>query len=873
MKTICCAVVASLSFAAFGGRSILDKPVSVAGTGEDQTREWTKPVELEPDTLYSFYVKTRGAEQGGVAVMGPNGAKMYLNPKVKKTGESTFVFRSPKDPKAAKAPFELGQWHVKGKIVYERAEVGKVRAAYRTFGDIELGYGERIDGDLYSFEIPASDETGRNVMRIPSSFDRAEANWTLGNKASLTLTYELPGREFRTARVSVLPQLLTRGELFVEASADGGPWTPVGSLTNKCHLTASLPAKLLPARQVRVRLRGGDVCWTRVSKFGFDGEITGPRVFAFGATEIFDAESGRKLLDLKPWDYLSEITGERLPSAKGVALWRESSGRKVARGRPLPAAGADGLVVRTAANEAESKQLVVTPEADVTDVRVTATALEQFRLFGRNDVIPASAVRVREVGYLMIDITMDPMGARGRWPDPLFEQAAGGCAVKAGENQPFWVTVKPPKGTPAGTYKGRLNVAWRRNGATETAVVPLEVEVFGFELPDEMTCETAFGCSPRHAYQYHRLKTREDKQTVTDKYLDLLGEHHISPYNPAPLEWPHPKWNRPDRKDHSTWTPVFDWAPWDAAMERALARWHFNTFSFPLGSILGSGNFQSRTEPSVAGVSITNNPAAYDVLVGKYLKEVERHLVEKGWIDKAYIYWFDEPSKEDFAFVRRGNEIMKRHAPRLRRMLTEEANKELVGGPNLWCPLTGNYYSDALEECRKQGDQFWWYITFSSKPPLVNEHVEHAGVDNRLWLWQTWKENVTGILIWEVCHWTAPKTYTDPDRPQNPYEDAMCWTRDWQPWNSGEGRYIYPPKSCFAQKEGPVLDAPVDSIRFEMLREGLEDYEYFAMLRKKDPKSPLLEVPQAVMKSVYDYSTDPLHMEAHRERLARALAR
>ena len=34
-----------------------------------------------------------------------------------------------------------------------------------------------------------------------------------------------------------------------------------------------------------------------------------------------------------------------------------------------------------------------------------------------------------------------------------------------------------------------------------------------------------------------------------------------------------------------------------------------------------------------------------------------------------------------------------------------------------------------------------------------------------------------------------------------------------------------------------------------------------------------LEVPQAVMKSVYDYSTDPRHMEEHRERLARALAR
>ena len=114
---MCCVVAASLAFAAFAGRSIIDRPVSVAGTGDDQTREWTKPVELEPDTLYFFHVRTRGAEKGGVAVMGPNGAKMYLNPKAKKTNDATFVFRSPKDPKAAKAPFELGQWHVDVKIV------------------------------------------------------------------------------------------------------------------------------------------------------------------------------------------------------------------------------------------------------------------------------------------------------------------------------------------------------------------------------------------------------------------------------------------------------------------------------------------------------------------------------------------------------------------------------------------------------------------------------------------------------------------------------------------------------------------------------------------------------------------------------------
>ena len=56
-----------------------------------------------------------------------------------------------------------------------------------------------------------------------------------------------------------------------------------------------------------------------------------------------------------------------------------------------------------------------------------------------------------------------------------------------------------------------------------------------------------------------------------------------------------------------------------------------------------------------------------------------------------------------------------------------------------------------------------------------------------------------------------------------------------------------------------------------MLREGIEDYEYFVLLRKQDPTNPLLKVPETVMRSVYDYSTDPSGMETHRLRLARQI--
>ena len=63
------------------------------------------------------------------------------------------------------------------------------------------------------------------------------------------------------------------------------------------------------------------------------------------------------------------------------------------------------------------------------------------------------------------------------------------------------------------------------------------------------------------------------------------------------------------------------------------------------------------------------------------------------------------------------------------------------------------------------------------------------------------------------------------------------------------------------------------SIRAEMLRDGIEDYEYFAILRKLDPQNPLLAVPAEVSRSLSDFSKSPAPLEAHRMRVAREIER
>jgi hypothetical protein len=57
------------------------------------------------------------------------------------------------------------------------------------------------------------------------------------------------------------------------------------------------------------------------------------------------------------------------------------------------------------------------------------------------------------------------------------------------------------------------------------------------------------------------------------------------------------------------------------------------------------------------------------------------------------------------------------------------------------------------------------------------------------------------------------------------------------------------------------------------VRDGIEDYEYFAILKRLDPGNPLLKVPAEVSASSKHYSIDPVHMARHREKLAREIER
>ena len=746
--------------------------------------------------------------------------------------------------------------------------------------------------------------------------------------------------------------------------------------------------------------------------------------FSLGAAVNFACET-----ELYVPDYYNSSYGERLPgSSDGVVLWWASSGWKIPQRRHPPTKAGTAMRISAARNEAEAAQMVVRPTVPLRGLRMTPGPL---RRSGGGE-IPSASIDVLRVRYVPVTQATDRTGLAAPWPDPL-PPLRGPVDLTPGRNQPFWVRVNVPRDAAPGVYSGALELA----ADGYSAQVPLRVQVYDFTLPDRMTCTTAFGFSPGNVWRYQKVSDPVQRRQVLAKYWESFSKHHISPYDPAPLDpfrvqWPKlgdwtggsrdrtqkrsgqaslrlrdsssntnvsthfnraltipqagyrfrfwykteepghefivtlnhhdatdswmsgrnndmrltgtGEWQLFDRTitafpvgatsvrltlwatsyredgaytgtvwyddvslqdaatdaelltggafepaDLSALEPTFDWTAWDTAMTQAMDTYHFNSFRLPIQG-LGGGTFHARRDPSLLG--FTEDTPEYQTAFRAYVGAIDRHLRAQGWLDRAFIYWFDEPAPKDYEFVSNGFRKLKETAPGLRRMLTEQVEEELLGGPNVWCPVSPNYDHEAAEARRKQGEHFWWYVCCGPKAPYCTLFIDHPATELRVWLWQTWQRGIEGVLVWQTNYWTSSAAYPDAKRPQNPYEDPMGWVSGYstergtkRPWGNGDGRFIYPPEAAAdAQQQQTVLDGPVDSMRWEMLRDGLEDYEYLVMLRsllrekaarltstQRDQVQALLAVPESITVDMTTFSKDPAPIEQRRDEIARAL--
>jgi len=591
-----------------------------------------------------------------------------------------------------------------------------------------------------------------------------------------------------------------------------------------------------------------------------------------GRTVVYDARMEVRNTVIQETGYGYPLSSVSL----NLAVWWCESAWKVGRDR-TPPEGKPRPAVRIEAARGEYEPAQVVLYAKKGDITLTGVAISD--LVGKQGRIPASRVALYGVATVRIEHPSDYLGESGEYPDPL-PPLKTPLRIRAGQNQAIWVQVHVPEKTPAGDYRSVIALKTSQGGVK----VPLEVHVFDFTLPKQTHLRSGFGFDSGLMKSYHHLQTPEQERKIWDLYMQSFSRHRIAPYSfyaygPIQVRF---------EGEGAAKRVIVDFSQFDREAERYLDQFGFSAFSLPIQG-LGGGTFYERYEGEFGGFKA--GTPEYERLFADYLRQIESHLKEKGWLEKAYVYWFDEPEPRDYPFVVEVMKRIRRYGPGIRRLLTEQPEAELIGHVEIWCGLTPEWTREKVEERRKAGEEVWWYICTGPKAPYIGLFMEHPAVEMRLWPWQSWQYGVQGILIWQTNYWTSSAAY--PDKLQNPWEDPMSYVSGYGTpagtkafWGNGDGRFFYPPRQDPHKSSGPALDPPISSLRWENLRDGMEDYEYFWLLRERIRQlkgkvdaslmaqaEKLLEVPEAISKDLTTFTTDPRPLLEHRRKVAGMIER
>ena len=131
-----------------------------------------------------------------------------------------------------------------------------------------------------------------------------------------------------------------------------------------------------------------------------------------------------------------------------------------------------------------------------------------------------------------------------------------------------------------------------------------------------------------------------------------------------------------------------------------------------------------------------------------------------------------------------------------------------------------------------------------------------SAMAHRVLFWQQRREGVNGLLYWSTTYWNPAST---PD----PWKSMMT-VKDINPDLRGDGSLFYPGTTV-------GVDGPVSSIRLEVIRDGLEDFDLLTLAEARLGKDRTQAHVARIARSLKDYEQDPLVLEKVRRDVGSAL--
>lgn len=473
----------------------------------------------------------------------------------------------------------------------------------------------------------------------------------------------------------------------------------------------------------------------------------------------------------------------------------------------------DVLSVSAAGNEYESAQLMLTAKRDVSFYDIAVSDLKNGA-----SVIGRENIEVLVEKYIYVPVPTNSAFPTGYYPDAIVPVDAivksGENKIVKGNNQGILIRIYVPSNTKKGIYTATVYL----NIEGKIKEIALQLEVYDFNVPEEIHTKTAFNL-----------------WSASPEYSDMLAQGHY--YSDLEL---YTKYYNELLKYRVTASEIPSYAGTDA---QQYAEDLFNT--------LKDKRISAYNLP-VLTVAVSRNGKTYRLLDVSAMENSLRAIIEKSLecgqdlLEKAYLYvpTLDEPDYDKYWAVIQSSldfkDLKSKLAeeydfsglPKLQESLVNIPNlttiidlskiDDLTGYVDTWVPIVHNWDDNEKKEFLQErvlaGDDIWWYTCISPTNPYPSYHIDDNLIGSRLLSWMQKANNVGGNLYW--CTNLFVEQIGGIFSPRDVWEDPIAY-----PGAAGDGYLFYP-----GERYG--IDGPIGTLRLESIRDGSEDYEYLYMLEE-----------------------------------------
>lgn len=374
--------------------------------------------------------------------------------------------------------------------------------------------------------------------------------------------------------------------------------------------------------------------------------------------------------------------------------------------------------------------------------------------------------------------------------------------------RPVWISVDIPADTPAGTYSGVVSL--RSASGKENHIITLEVQDKTLPPPSEWLFHLDLWQNPFAVARFHGVELwSEEHLALLKPLLKKLANSGQKCITTTLIDKP---WgdNKPCYDNFGSmieWTMKTD-GSWDydytifdeyvsLAMECGIKD-QINCYSMvPIHN-----KFTWFNEESTDTIVMETFPGAeeYENLWKEFLPDFRDHLIEKGWLDITYLA-LDEREKEEMTNL---FNFLVKLAPEFKISMAgfyyKEINSLIHDFSSNWRD-GGRIPADAIESRKSSGLKTTYYVACGIPKP--NNFTFSPPAESCYEGWIASAMGFDGFLRWAYNSW-----------PENPLIDSR-YTK----WPAGDTYLVYP--------------GALSSVRFERMREGIQDYEKIRILREE----------------------------------------